>query len=569
MDFATLARLVERAKQGDWDAFTDLYLAFTKRVYYLALRITKNEEDANDIVQETMIALYENLHEIENPHAIGAYISKLAYTQCTRFMRKKKLEMVEADFDLLTLEDHNEEFIPEKYLDKKERREYLIKLVDGLSDPLKVVTLLYYYNEYTVSHIAKLLDVSENTIKSRMLRARAAMKKKIESSKDDLTMQSIAPIPVLTRILQAHADEVFTTEISVSIWQGIAAKLGLSVEAIARTTTIVATAANTASSAAAASTAAAAVTAASSMATKTMIAIACAAVVGGVTAMYQLSDADWFSRNTVETHNDAATSIYYPDILPSYHAGSNIFATPNEDISSNNSLTTTESTEAYEQFLPPVIQDSTILYSENALVLPPVGYDSPNVSSPETNTISHNEEGYYQENIYVPELEPSEGVDEPSIIIDSPEIPTEPSTIPYEPEIPHENPEVPEPPEIPAMPDPPITTTPPISPPRPQTPNTPNEPPLLPEAPVIQETPQITITNNELQITRGTRLTAEQILQAAGISAADAQGRNIQLQVVYLDNINFNTPGRHAVYVQIVYDGRILAQRAVVIEITE
>ena len=59
--------MVECVKQGDEQAFVQIYNELSKRTYYTALRITGNEEDAHDIVQETMVILHQNLHTLKIP----------------------------------------------------------------------------------------------------------------------------------------------------------------------------------------------------------------------------------------------------------------------------------------------------------------------------------------------------------------------------------------------------------------------------------------------------------------------------------------------------------------------
>lgn len=81
MDHDMLASLVERVKQGDDNAFAAIYELFFKKVYYLAFRMLKNREDAQDVAQDMMIKLGKNLHSIQNPKALTTYINKAATTQ--------------------------------------------------------------------------------------------------------------------------------------------------------------------------------------------------------------------------------------------------------------------------------------------------------------------------------------------------------------------------------------------------------------------------------------------------------------------------------------------------------
>jgi len=241
MKHEEMARLVERAKQGDEVAFVQIYNEFSKSVYYTGLRITKNEEDAKDIVQETMMILHENLHSIKNPKALVAYVNKVASIRCMRLLRSRRPEQIDDDFELMlqnTKED-NDEFIPEEYLEKKERREYIISCVDTLSDSQRAVTMLYYFNQLPVKQITEILEVSEAAVENRLSRARAALRAKLQTTDIKERMMSIMPLPILTRIFQTNADEVFTAEMSADIWQKIAESLKYSGEAIAATTAAV------------------------------------------------------------------------------------------------------------------------------------------------------------------------------------------------------------------------------------------------------------------------------------------------------------------------------------------
>ena len=147
MDYTALARLVEQAKKDDDEAFAKLYKIFSKSLYYVSLRITKNEDDAHDAVQEAMLILYNNLHKIENNKTIVAYANRVVYNQCLLIMRKKQRALAESDtdFDVQNIQDYDEEFIPEKYVDQKEQRKYMIGLID---DTLLKIGIPYHLSGF-------------------------------------------------------------------------------------------------------------------------------------------------------------------------------------------------------------------------------------------------------------------------------------------------------------------------------------------------------------------------------------------------------------------------------------
>jgi len=225
LNYNAIANLMEQAKQGYDGAFEGIYKELSRSVYYFALRIVKNQEDAEDVLQETMAALHKNLHSIKNSQAVVAYVNQIAYNQCLRILGKKKPSQTEdeGDFDIQDIADDDEEFIPEEYVERQETRAYIISLIDQLSEPLRFVIMLFYYNGLSISQIAETLKVNEGTVKTRLSRARAILKKKLES--DEKGLKCIVPIPILSLILQANASEVFAAEACGDMWQSFMEKL--------------------------------------------------------------------------------------------------------------------------------------------------------------------------------------------------------------------------------------------------------------------------------------------------------------------------------------------------------
>ena len=233
-----LADWVEKAKQGDEQAFAALYTEFSKSIYGHSILIMKNESDANDVVQESMLSLFNNLHKLDNPRAVVAYVHRTAHNHCLQILRKnKRLTPLNENENELNLES-DEEFLPEAYVDSKEERNDLLNIIGELTESLRVVIMLYYFNRLSVSDIADILKISETAVNTRLSRAKAMLKEKLMTAKKQL-VRCIVPIPVLTRVLHAHVDDVFTEEINISIWQNIAAKLGYAPEVITATTAIV------------------------------------------------------------------------------------------------------------------------------------------------------------------------------------------------------------------------------------------------------------------------------------------------------------------------------------------
>jgi len=242
MKHERLAYLVECAKQGDENAFGEIYKEFSKSVYYTGLQATKNEEDAQDVVQETMLKLYMGLESISKPKALAAYVSRVAYNRCMDIINQKaptqQCNSEDIEVELMNIQEENIAHLPTEYWEQQEQRAYVIGLIDELSDAQRIVVMLYYYNQFTAREIAEMLELNEAAVENRLKRARAALRVKMEKDKDEKALPGIMPMSMLTQILEADAAEVFTTEISAQIWHNVATQLGYSAETIAATTPI-------------------------------------------------------------------------------------------------------------------------------------------------------------------------------------------------------------------------------------------------------------------------------------------------------------------------------------------
>ena len=292
----TMVRLVERAKQGNEEAFAQLYNQFSKSIYYMGLRITQNAEAANDILRDTMITLHKNLHTIDSTETLAAYVNRIANSRSIDYLRKNKPLQVEDDSDLTlnNIPDEDDDFIPEEYLSQKEQRAYVVNLINELSDPQRTVIMLYYYGQLSIKQISESLRVEEAAVKMRLSRARSILKQKLEVT---TTMKGqvigIMPASILTQILEAEANDAFTAEISTSIWHNIAGDLGYVSETISATTAT-ATACTTASTTATTGAGAAAVAGttataggAASILTAAIATTCAAAVITGGVYFYQ------------------------------------------------------------------------------------------------------------------------------------------------------------------------------------------------------------------------------------------------------------------------------------------
>lgn len=236
MDDRRLSRLVERVQKGNVNAFAQIYSELFRKVYYCALKLTRNEQDANDVVQDTMIDLYKNLQKLKNPDALSAYACQIAYRRSVDLLKQSNRMQMEPNIQLAmeALSD-DDDFMPEKYVDDAERRSFIIQLVEELPETQRMVVLLYYYRQNTTKQIAGILEIDEDAVRNRLSRARATLKKKLLGSSKKREVCMAASIPVLTQILQMDAEASISEATIAKIWVNVGKELGFSSGVISST----------------------------------------------------------------------------------------------------------------------------------------------------------------------------------------------------------------------------------------------------------------------------------------------------------------------------------------------
>lgn len=173
--------LLKQAQKGDDTAFAKIYTQYYQFVHYLAFRLLQNEEDASDIVQETMVRIYQNLKRMNHAGSLHEYMRKTATNCAIDLLRKRRGDAQQIDEIAEVLPDDNENIIPESFLHKKEKRQWIISCIDQLNELERVPIVLFYFEQYSQKEIAKFLGEKENTIKQRINRGKQRLKKQIQT----------------------------------------------------------------------------------------------------------------------------------------------------------------------------------------------------------------------------------------------------------------------------------------------------------------------------------------------------------------------------------------------------
>jgi len=171
--------IIERVIGGDKNAFEGLVLANQKNVYNLALKMTRNEDDALDISQEAFVKAFQQLGNFRGDSRFSVWMYRLTYNLCIDFLRKKKpdsnvisLDYQDESGETTPLEIPDLRNLPE---DSAIRGEMRKNITEGINElPLKHREMIAMRELAGMSYdeIATTLNINVGTVKSRLARAR-------------------------------------------------------------------------------------------------------------------------------------------------------------------------------------------------------------------------------------------------------------------------------------------------------------------------------------------------------------------------------------------------------------
>ena len=183
--------LVERLKEGDIEAFEEIVVKYRARIYHLALRITKNQEDAEEALQDTFTSVYKNISKFRGDSAFSSWIYRITTNSSLMLLRKNKRHQA------VQLEEegvHSQEnWLREKqegsditYLSTRhELREVLQNAIRNLPEEYQAIFVLRDVDGMSNSEVSTMLNLSLPAVKSRLHRARLYLRRTLESYYQD------------------------------------------------------------------------------------------------------------------------------------------------------------------------------------------------------------------------------------------------------------------------------------------------------------------------------------------------------------------------------------------------
>ncbi len=202
IDEPTELELLQKAKAGDFAAFQRLIVNLQPRVYGLAMRILQQAQDAEDATQQTFLALIEHIGDFRGESSIATWVLKIASNNALKILRKKRglkvVSMSQMSFDDNYSDVPHPEFIApwskpaDELAQQTEVRAEIDQALSELDDKYRLVFILRDVEGLSVRETAEAMELTESTVKVRLLRARLALRERLTKKFGD-AFQAMIP----------------------------------------------------------------------------------------------------------------------------------------------------------------------------------------------------------------------------------------------------------------------------------------------------------------------------------------------------------------------------------------
>lgn len=163
---------IDAVINGDSKAFAVLIDRYKHMVFTLAMKILKNNEEAEEVSQDVFVKVYQVLQTFKGDSKFSTWVYKIAYYRSLDYLKKQKRNLntssidTEVEYHLPSIENTLDR------LEAEERKKTIKRAIDGLPENDAVVITLHYFEELSLKEIADIMGIEANTVKVRLFRSR-------------------------------------------------------------------------------------------------------------------------------------------------------------------------------------------------------------------------------------------------------------------------------------------------------------------------------------------------------------------------------------------------------------
>ena len=170
--------LVERCKANDRKAQMKLYRQYCEGMFCVAMRFLKNEDDAEDVMQEAFIKAFQKLDQYRGEVTFGAWLKRIVINKCLDYLKSNKMRYSEIQENTLHIVEDDDWSVDEGIGIKDVKA-----AMEHLPDKYRSVVKLYLIEGYDHQEISQILDLRENTCRTRLLRGKGFLKELLKEKR--------------------------------------------------------------------------------------------------------------------------------------------------------------------------------------------------------------------------------------------------------------------------------------------------------------------------------------------------------------------------------------------------
>jgi len=175
--------LATKIKNGDQNAFKQLYQEYQHLVYDISYRMSGNQEEAEDITQDVFIKIFHGVAKFRGEAKLSSWIYRIAVNTCLKRARRKKLESwISLEFlfqEQGQLEPVSPEVSPDQQIETAEKEQIVQEAIQSLPERQKTALILHRYENLSYEEIASVMEISLSAVESLLHRAKDNLTQKL------------------------------------------------------------------------------------------------------------------------------------------------------------------------------------------------------------------------------------------------------------------------------------------------------------------------------------------------------------------------------------------------------
>jgi RNA polymerase sigma-70 factor (ECF subfamily) len=181
MDIQSDSYYIEKVLAGDRNAYANLVDRYKSMVYTIALKILRNNEEAEETAQDAFIKAFQSLSKFKQESKFSTWLYRIVYNAAISKTRKRVMQKVELNTQIIDNYSSDEIENNILLLDEADKSKLINKLLSTLSPEENAIITLYYYDEHSTDEIAEIMGLSQSNVKVRLFRIRNKMNYELQN----------------------------------------------------------------------------------------------------------------------------------------------------------------------------------------------------------------------------------------------------------------------------------------------------------------------------------------------------------------------------------------------------